>query len=183
MNTQRNPLTLADIEAKAKNYSTARGLLADRLHQLEAQLQALKDQALPLIKGALQAAKAAESELSGTIQLAPHLFKKPRTVVFYDVRCGIEKGKGKLVINDQEQCIRLIEKHLPDQVELLVKTTRTPIKAAISQLQAADLKRIGATLLDAGDQVVIRPVDGALEKMLNALLKADTTEVEEGERD
>lgn len=181
MTQARTSLSLADIEGKAKNYRTSRDLLGDRVRQLTDQLDAAKRAAEPLIRLALQAAKAAESELSAAIADNVQLFKKPKTQIFHAVKVGIEKGKGKVEIADIEVTLRLIEKHLAPQAELLIKTKKTPIKSAIQGLTGAELKKIGVSVTEAGDQVVIRPVDSELDKMLDALLKTETTSVEDGE--
>lgn len=173
-------VTLNDIESRTKNYRAARDLLADRLRQLDEQYTAAKHAAMPLIRSALAAAKAAESELTAGIESNPGLFKKPRTVVFHGVKVGIEKGKGQVQITDPERCVDLIRKHLgEDQFELLVQTRHTPIKTAIAQLPASDLKRIGAQIVECGDQVVIRPVDSELDKALDALLRSEPHELDQ----
>jgi hypothetical protein len=180
MNGARTNLTLGDVEAKAKNYRAARDLLADRVRQLQEQLEVARRHAEPLIRSALMTAKAAESELSAAIADNLALFKKPRTHVFHGVRVGIEKGKGAVVIADKARTVELIRKHLDDELfDVLVKTKHTPIKKAIQQLDAKDLKRIGVEVGDAGDFVVIRPVDTELEKMLEVLLKTASEPVED----
>lgn len=174
--------TISDIEAQAKNYRSARDLLADRVRQLEAQMQQLRRSADPLIRSALQAAKAAEAELSASIAASPALFKRPRTLVFHGVRVGIEKSKGRVVMADEAKTLQLIRKHLDaDQAELLIKTTERVVKSAATGLAASDLKRIGVELVDTGDVVVVRPVDSELDKMLDALLKSGDVAVDESE--
>lgn len=172
-------VALAGIEERAKNYRQARDLLADRLRQLDDQMEAAKRRAMPLITSALGAAKAAESELSAAIQENPGLFEKPRTLVVHAIKVGIEKQKGKITVEDADRTVELIRKHLADQFDALVKTKYKLVKAALNQLKAADLKKIGAEASAAGDVVVIRPVDSDLEKLLNAFLKTDETPIEE----
>ena len=75
--------------------------------------------------------------------------------------------------------MQLIKKHLPDQAELLIDVVETPAKNAIAMLPVTDLKRIGANVKAAGDQVVIKPADGAIDKLVKALVKAAIEE--EGE--
>lgn len=174
-------ITLHEIETRTKNYAQARSLLADRVQQLQDEIEAAKRKAMPLIRSALATAKAAESELQAGVLAAPQLFKRPRTQVFHGIKVGIEKGKGVVRITDADRTIVLIRKHLPDQAELLIKTSESPLKTAIAQLPAADVKRIGVEIVEAGDQVVIRPVDGELDKMLSVLLKADDVDVEPAE--
>jgi len=171
-------LSLSDIEGKAKNYSSARDLLADRLGQLNDEIDAAKRKAMPLLRLALQAAKAAEAELTNAIQLNPQHFKRPKSQVFHGIKVGFEKGKGKTVIADEDRTVKLIRKLFPDQFDILVQTTEKPVKDAISQLPACDLKKIGVEVQEATDKVLIRPVDGELDKMLKALLKADDVDAD-----
>lgn len=175
-------MTLGDIENRAKNYRSARDLLGDRVRKLEDDMEQLRRQAEPMIRSALQAAKAAESELVSGIECAPGLFKKPRTHVFHGVRVGIEKGKGKLEIADEEKTIRLIRKLLPEeQAELLIKVTERVVKKSAQSLTSAELKKLGMEISAASDAVVVRPVDSELDKMLDALLKAESKEVSDSE--
>ena len=46
-------------------------------------------------------------------------------------------------------------------------------------LEVDDLKRLGVTVEDTGDVVTVRPVDGAVEKTVKALLKNATDEARE----
>ncbi|MCX7071184.1 MAG: hypothetical protein NTW01_09350 [Gammaproteobacteria bacterium] len=172
-------VALAIVEERTKNYRHARDLLASRLRQLEDEMDAAKRRAMPLITSALGAAKAAEGELSAAIQERPELFVKPRTLIVHAIKIGIEKQKGKIIVDDADRTVELIRKYLPDQFDALVKTRHKLVKAGLNQLKAQELKRIGAEATDAGDVVVIRPVDSDLEKLLNAFLKTDETSVEE----
>ncbi len=50
---------------------------------------------------------------------------------------------------------------------------RTPIRAALEQLSAAELKRIGVSIKDDDDQVVIRDTANEIDKIVSALLAQD----------
>lgn len=174
--------SLAGIEGHTKNYRNARDLLADRVRQLQEQMDQARRTAEPLIRSALQTAKAAEAELVSAIAASPGLFKRPKTVVFHGVKVGFEKGKGKVSIADPAKTISLIRRHLDEeQAELLIKTKESVVKSAAQNLAASDLKRIGIELTDTGELVVVRPVDSELDKALDALLKAETTEADPDE--
>jgi hypothetical protein len=95
--------------------------------------------------------------------------------VLSGVKLGYQKAKGTLDYDDAEAVCARIRKHLPEQADVLIATRETPVKTALAQLPAADLKRIGVTLSDAGDQIVVKPVDSEVDKMVDALLK-DATE-------
>ncbi len=64
-----------------------------------------------------------------------------------------------------------IKKHLPEQADVLIKLKETPVKDALAQLSAAELKKLGVTVSEAGDQVVVKPVDSEVDKMVDALMK------------
>ena len=85
---------------------------------------------------------------------------------------GFRKGTGGIDWSDDDQTVKLIEKHFPKtQAELLIKTTKKPIKKALADLDVADLKRIGCTVESTGDVVFIKPADSTVDKHVNALLK------------
>ena len=50
----------------------------------------------------------------------------------------------------------------------------TPDKGALEDLPAARLKKLGVTVEDAGDEAIVKPVDGEIEKFVDALLDDKT---------
>lgn len=158
-------------EALTQNYRRHYDVLAERVQDLEAEVEKLKRRRLPGIKSAVHAAAQARDELSAHIEAHPHLFERPRTVVIAGIRVGLMKGKGKIEFDDKARVLRLIRKHLPDQVDSLVRVTEAPVKKALGNLSTAELKRIGCTVEETDDQIVIKPVDGNVDKLVSALLK------------
>jgi hypothetical protein len=59
----------------------------------------------------------------------------------------------------------------PKQADTLIKVTHAPVKSALQLLPAGELKRLGITVIDTGDQVFIQAADGEIEKLVDALLK------------
>ena len=70
----------------------------------------------------------------------------------------------------------MIRKHFPDQAEILIKTTETPVRKALAMLPAADLKKIGVVMEDEGDEIVIRAADSDVDKIISANLAAEDVE-------
>lgn len=161
---------LAVVERHTQNYAAARSLLKARVQQLMDSIGAEKRRAMPLIQTALHALKAAESELSGAIDENRDAFDKKRTQVMHGVKVGLEKSRGSVFIEDAGGTIDLIKAQLPELAKRLIKKTEKPIKSAIQQLSAQQCKAIGVELRGVGTIIVIRPVDGELEKMIDALL-------------
>lgn len=171
--------TLDHINADAKLLADARAQLGLMMQALNAGLEALKADAMPEIRSAIDAASVAWQALECRIRANPQLFVKPRTVAAHGITFGIEKGKGAIKIDDPEKTCKLIRKHLPELADTLIVTSEAPLKKGVAQLSVADLKRIGATVVDAADQVVIRPAPSDVDKLVKALVRA---QIDEGEQ-
>lgn len=165
-------ITLEDLTRRAARLAAARDRLGNILGALNADIQALRDRAMPLAQPAIDAAAAEKKALEAEIQANPHLFEKPRTMVASGIKFGLAKGRGEIDIPDPKRTVTLIKKHLPEQASVLIDTKETPAKAAIGQLSAADLKRIGCEVRDSGDRVVIAPADSEVDKLVRQLMKA-----------
>ncbi len=164
-----NPMTT--IQAAARQYRQARDLLAERAGALHDQMEAAKRQRLPGLRNAVARVTEAEAVLRAEIEANPHLFVKPRTVVMEGVKLGYQKGKGRLSWADDARLVGLIRKHLPDAFDALVKTSERPVRDALANLSAGELKKLGVTMSDAGDEIVIRDTTATVDKLVAALLK------------
>ena len=73
-------------------------------------------------------------------------------------------------IEDVEATVAKIEKTFgPDAIAYL-RVVKTPDKEALAMVPAGELKKLGITLTDTGDTIVIKPVAGDLEKAAATLL-------------
>lgn len=164
---------LSKIETLTKEYATQRTELATLLGHLNEELARLKNKRLHGIKRQLAKAKEASHKLQNAIDAEPGLFVKPRTYTFHGVKVGFQKGKGGITWADDAQVVKLIRQYFPDQADALIKVTEKPVKGGLNTLEARDLKRLGCEVKDAGDEVVIKPVDGEVDKLVDALLKEE----------
>lgn len=167
--------TLKEIDTLTRKHADARTRLADHVRALTGDIEAAKRSYLPGIRGAVARAKDTEAELRAAIEASPELFVKPRTQTLHGIRVGFKKGKGKLEIDNEEHLVKLIRKHFPEQFDALVKTTEKPLKGALEQLAAADLKKLGIEVADTGDVVFIKDTASDVDKLVDALL-AETEE-------
>jgi len=165
--------TLGEIERMTQEFSAEREKLSERIRSLEDEINTLKRKRLPLIKASVKTVMEKQDVLKAALEVSKGLFVKPKTMVFHGVKIGFQKAKGKITWPDDETVVKLIKKHLPEQAELLIKVTEKPIKDALSNLSAADLKKIGVTVEETSDQVVIKSTDGEIDKFVDALLKED----------
>lgn len=157
-------------ERLTQAYRKTYDALAERVSALEADIEALKRRRVHGIKAAVAAAAAARAELAAHIEAHPELWEKPRTLVIAGIRVGLMKGKGSIEWDNPASVCRLIRKHYPEQADTLIKVTEAPVKKALGNLTTAELKRIGARVEESGDAVVIKPVDGDVDKLVSALL-------------
>ena len=164
-------VSLSAIERGAKRYADAREDLGAVVRLLNEQVEAMKRAALPDIKRLVTKAAESHGQLHALVEEAPGLFVKPRTVIFHGIKVGYEKGRGKIEVGDQDKTIALIEKLFPEQAEALIAVKKLVVKSALGNLAVADLKRIGCTIEETEDQIIIRPVDTAVDKIVTALLK------------
>lgn len=164
-------MQLSDLERLTKSFADARADVGRLVHALEDEVRKTKLRYLGPIQAAVAKAQDAQGALKGAVEVSAALFVKPRTYTWHGIRVGIMKGKGGLDWDDDDQVVALIEKHYPDQKDVLVKTTKKPVKKALEQLTAAELKKIGVLVEETGDVVFVKPTDTEVEKMVDALLK------------
>lgn len=166
-------MQMQDIETRAKVFASARDELANRLQDLRDEQEGAKRRRLQGIKNSLARFTAAHADLKDAVESSPELFDKPRTRMLHGIKVGYVKQRGKLEIDDTDTVLRLIRKHFPDQADTLIKTTETPVRAALANLTVADLKRLGVRVAADVDTIVIKPADSELDKLIDALISDD----------
>lgn len=171
--------TLSRIEEMTKDFSEARKALAAEVEELEAEIALYKKKHMPRIKKLVENAAEKKAKLHAAIEEAPEFFKSPRTYVMYGIKVGLQKGKGEIKWESTEQVVKLLHKYYPEQAETLIKITETPVKTALAQLNASELKRLGVTITETGDQIIIKATDSEVDRLVEALLKDETDEARE----
>lgn len=170
--------TLQDIEQTAKPLAQAREALVNTVADLNAEIDSAKRRCLPRLRKQVQKVSEHHATLMAAVEAAPDLFVQPRTVVFHGIKLGYQKSKGSTKFEDEQKSIGLIRKKLPELADKLIVQTEKISKSALSQLSVAQLKSIGATVAESTDQVLIKPTDSAVDKMVSALIAEATEETE-----
>lgn len=168
--------TLGEIDNLTKDYSDSYKKLSDKVQELELELESVKRRHMRYIKDFANEALEKKSKLSAAIDESKNLFEKPKSIVLHGMKVGLQKGKGKITVPDEEKTILLIKKNLSDQADLLIKTEEKLVKPALENLSASDLKKVGLNLIESTDYVIIKPTGSDIDKIVNALLKDDTKE-------
>ncbi len=171
-------VTLKEIEGLTQKFADARALLADVVASCKFEREQIVRNYRKRIKDAVDKAKQRQAELRVAIESNPDLFARPRTQIFHGVKVGFRKATGKIEFDDADQVVKLIRKHFPDQFDALVKVKETPIKKALENLSAGELKKLGIEVAETGDVVLIKDAAGEVDKLVAALLDEESEEVE-----
>lgn len=164
------------LQAKASCLSAARDDLTALMDAMQREVAQVQEEWLPDIRQTARKVALEQTLLMQLIEDAPELFKKPRTQVVAGLKFGLQKQRGKVTWDsDEEVCIRIDRAVAmgylkPEEVELLVKTTRKPLARALAELDGKLLKRLGITVHADTDAVVIKSVDGGVEKAVRAMI-------------
>lgn len=165
--TEMKPLDV--IERLAGVYAMHREDLAGELKEMEAQLQAVRDHFLPMLKRSAALTGQAKDRLSAAIEAHPELFVKPRSVQLHGIKCGYQAVAEK--VEPGPNTVELIEKHFPKAAEVLIKTEKKPVKAQLKELSRGDRRKVGCTTVPSADIVLIKPTGDAIEKMVDKIIE------------
>lgn len=170
---------MSDIDALAEALHEARDDLREIVASAEEEIAEIRRNYAPSIKAAAEKTAQATAALYRAVHDNPDLFRRPKTTVLYGIRVGWRKRKGTLAIHDAEATVRLIERHLPDRTDALLKVTKRPVKSALNGLSVAELKRIGVEITRDIDEPVVEPTDSEIDKLVEALLASALMDEEE----
>ena len=168
------------IENCAKNLRLARDTLSERATTLHEEIEAATKRRLLGLRNAVALVAAADATLKAAIAEAPGLFNKPRSVVLHGLKLGYQKGKGKIEWEDDDQVVKLIRRHFPEQFDVLCQTTEKPVKTALGGLTVAELKKLGVSVEETGDVVFVKDSTAGVDKLVKALLKGVEDDAEVG---
>ena len=168
--------TMTDIEALCKECADRREKLEGTVDAIQQEQRAAVRRRLHVVKRQAADAAAAEEALKDAIAASPRLFVRPRTVPFHGLVVGFKKQPGRLE-HGGEATIARIRSVFPDREAELIRTKETLDASALKKLDAKDLARIGASVVEVGDAVVVKASRTDLEKVV-AALTADFEDVE-----
>jgi hypothetical protein len=170
--------TMQEIEKQAAKLAAARDILTAEWLAEKEELAEVERKHLASIRRFTATFSVAHENLTKLIAESPGLFEKPKSVILHGVKLGYRKGSGKIEWDDDDAVIKLIRKHCPDLVDVLIQKKEKPLKGPLGELPADILKKLGITVEDTADVAFAALADGDSQKMIKALLKKQTEEVE-----
>jgi hypothetical protein len=168
---KENSPALAAVLAAAKSYADAYAVLEGKTTAHRDAQRELFRAHLPGIRFALAKTIELRAALKAALAAARANFVKQRTLAISGIRVGFRVGAGRVTFKNGERVADLVRKHFPDRFDELIETKLVPRKQALLGLSPADLRKLGVTVSGLGDQPVIQPLAGDLEKLAETLLK------------
>ena len=165
--------TMAEIEQLAQGFAAARIELQEGVTALHEDLEKIKARYMGMIRKQVETVREHETALKNAIEGAPDLFTKPKSRTFAGIKVGFGKQPGRLECPEDVLLVARIRNMLPDQFSTLVKVTEKPVKTALSNLPGKDLKRLGISVVDATDAVIVKPQDSDIDKLIAALIEEE----------
>lgn len=162
-------MSLLVIEEQTKKYSELYNNVTNVISNMEQELNQIRKEHLDIIKPQLKKLRAAGEKLQQLLDENKDCFIKPKTQIFHGFKVGFAKGKGKKEF-DNAQTVELIKKQLPDLANVLIKIEESVISKALDTLSVSDLKKIGVNISEAQDEIVIRPVDSEIKKIVDKII-------------
>lgn len=163
-------MTLLEIERLAEDFALAVSDAETVSQQFEAAVAQLKRRFVAKARAHVGRVATARRALQVAIQESPDLWEKPRTRVFHGVQVGLRRVPGELTWEDDEVLIQKIRRYYVDEIGALIKTVEKPNANGLALLPEDDRKRLGLTVVGAGDRVVLKVVAADLDKFVRALV-------------
>ncbi|MFC2588538.1 MAG: hypothetical protein ACFNZS_00940 [Ottowia sp.] len=171
----------------AADYAACRDRLAALVQAVREQVSTIERGATPEILKAARKIAALHNDLQAAITAHPECFVRPRTMVVDGLKFGLQKQKGRISWEDDralcERIMKLTESGAiePQQAETLIEYRPRPVAAALEQLDAKTLKRLGVTVTLDSDAPLIKTVDSDIEKIVTQMVKQATRNLDGGQ--
>ena len=141
------------LEAKTKEYMQHLAKLNATSEKIRKKIKSVTDRHIDELSSTLDEMKKLEAEIREETKANKHLFKKPKTRILNGIKIGFRKGKGSIVISDEENCIKKIKRYYKADIDTLIQQKESLLKSGLEQLDAKKLKKLGVTIKQAAYQV------------------------------
>lgn len=169
--TTKAAAQITEIDTLARQYADAQAALDTLTSDLRAQIDEVVRSHWPELRKATTRAAERYEALFTLVSESRTAFEKPKTKILHGVRIGYRKAADSVQVLNAENTCALIAKHLPDQADVLISTTKKPVMAGLVQLDDAQLKQIGCKRIPGLDEPIATVADTELDKVVAALMK------------
>jgi hypothetical protein len=163
---------LEEIKSLTREFSAANDILIQLKKAVNTEMENVRSKYFSKIKESAEKLFLRKADLVDAINSSRNLFNKPKTIVLSGVRLGFHKEKDRILWDDDEQVVKLIEKKFDSELaRILIRTEKKPVKESISKLDESELKKISCRVYKGQDKVLIKTLDSEVDKFMNSLMK------------
>jgi len=169
---------LSRIERLCQDFSSAHAEMRMLVLAIQEELQQVKRRYLARLRASVGKTRERHANLRLAVESAPELFEKPKTRILHGIKIGFRKQKGGITWADADKVVRALHQQFGGQADAFLHIKQVPDKTALNKLDASTLRRLGVEIHADHDEVVVEPVDGDVDRVVNALIE-DAVEEEE----
>lgn len=163
-------MTPDEINQLAKEYSESRKKVADKIRQMNDDIEKVKNKFMHHIRNFAQQSNEKLMEFQTAIKENPQAFESKKLREDYGLKYGYSSTQDKVVIKDVEQTISLIKANLGAKAPVLIKTTESIVNKAVQNLTADERERIGVTIESGQAYVYVKPTDKEMDDLINSVI-------------
>jgi chemotaxis response regulator CheB len=163
---------IAAIDVLARQYADAQTDLDTLTNELKTEIDAAVRKRWADLRRATTRAAERYDALLAAVADAREAFERPKTRILHGVRVGYRKAADVVQVLNADNTCALIKRLLPDQQDVLISTTETPVMDGLKQLDDAQLKLIGCRRVPGNDAPFAKLADTELDKVVAALMKS-----------
>ena len=173
---------MEELEIKCKELRLKQDTLSEISSKLNRDLEEAKDKYMAEIKSAVREVADGRADIRNYVDDHRDLFAKSRSQTLHGIKVGLQKGRGVIECDDELRALEWIDKHCDSDIaDSLVKRYEKLNKSALNDVASADLRAMGVRIIDTGDKIVIKDVDGEVEKLITSMLKEKEKEARSDE--
>ena len=169
---------MEELEIKCKELRLKQDVLSEISGKLNRDLESAKDKYMAEIKKAVREVADGRADIRNYVDDHRDLFAKSRSQTLHGIKVGLQKGRGVIECDNEVKALEWIDKNCDtDIADSLIKRYEKLNKPALNDVASADLRAMGVRIIDTGDKIIIKDVDGEVEKLIASMLKEKEKEV------
>ncbi len=167
------PTAMEEIVERARHMATANEGMEVLAREADAAIAKVRSRYTQRLRRRLGGYLLARKQLIALVEKHPELFTRPKTRVIEGVKVGLRKQKGKTVLPKDTDALvdKIMNLYSDEEIARLLEHKYTPVKKALGELSARELKALGIEVVDATDAPIADIVQGDVESLVNELIK------------
>jgi len=169
---------LQQIEKLTRAYVDAHRNLADEVEIIQAEIAEVRRAHIRRLRQLAGKAKERRALVLEMVQAGPDLFTKPRSITIDGVKVGYRKQPSKIGWLSAAEVLARIRRRFGKDAEDYIRVSESPDKAALKELSAEQLKKLGVQVIPGVDVPFCQATDDVVDKLVQAMMEEEREPVE-----